>query len=108
MPHVIRLRGPWEREERADAVRFTRRFHAPTGLDERTTVWLAIEDVPLAANVTLNGLPLGERRSHPARVDVTERLRTNNVLVIEAEAPRRGPAADPRGVRLEIEQRDGR
>lgn len=80
--HVIRLRGPWEKQtgdgsvfrvrvpevsaeqpgcgEIAGAVVYRRRFHRPTGLDDGTSVWLVIERVSgsLAA-VALNGQRLG-------------------------------------------------
>jgi hypothetical protein len=113
-------------------VRFTRRFHRPTGLTAASRVWLVIDDVDWRATVTLNERRLGEMvcskspemasgrevRLCPARFDVTAELLPLNVLSIVMTLPdvqldggalrrpgRKGEAASPIGlVSIEIEQ----
>jgi hypothetical protein len=132
MPHVIRLRGPWECVPQGmgspGAIRFTRRFNRPTGLDADSRVWLAIDDALGHAVVSLNGQSLGEVQPataetraaavcRPARFDITAAMLPRNVLAIAVTDPRMGPdgqlpsgpgqAGHPSGligpVRLEIE-----
>ena len=63
MPHIIRLREPWERERLDNGtVRLTRRFHRPTGLDAKSRVWLVVEHVEGEAEVGLNEQVLGRVR----------------------------------------------
>jgi hypothetical protein len=73
-------------------VRYTRRFHRPTGLGPGQVVWLAIEQVDTWAKAMLNGHLLGELRAEttPARFDVTRLLRDRNQLSVEVELPRQG------------------
>jgi hypothetical protein len=82
-------------------VRFTRRFHRPTGLGAGAHVWLVIEDVDWLATVTLNDQQCGEivcststERSKgpeiqlcPARFDVTAALLPQNTLAIVVTSP---------------------
>ena len=109
MPHIIRLRGPWEFESTDSAVRCTRRFHCPTGLTAESWVWLVIEDVQSAASVSLNGDDCGQIDSSrcPARFDITGRLQPQNLLAITVRSTGKMPAP-PEGllglVRLEIEE----
>jgi hypothetical protein len=121
MPHIIRLRGPWEWEASADKVRITRRFHRPTGLEAGDCVWLTIDDVHGSATVALNGRRLGEivsrsseePHSHleiqrcPARFNLTTDLQPHNAITVEVTTPPAGVADGPGGliglVCLEIE-----
>jgi hypothetical protein len=141
MPHVIRLRGPWEYQllvlfqplddlpaggtlhlpadwgdvlggDFQGVVRFTRRFHRPTGLNAASRVWLVIDDVDWHATVTLNDQLCGDVicshstdvSSHaasqrcPARFDVTANLLPQNILSISVSSPglSAGGAALPR------------
>jgi hypothetical protein len=130
VPHIIRLRGPWEHEPLLPegTARFTRRFHRPTGLDAVSRVWLAIDDVDWHASVVLNdrslgqivsGQSLAQPNTHrcPARFEITADLQPQNVLSITVSSPslddngllspRTGREGQPGGliglVRLEIE-----
>jgi hypothetical protein len=74
--HTIRLRGPWEHQTlEGGLVRYTRRFHRPTGLEGGERVWLIVDG--RAADVSLNGQPLAG-----ARCDVTPLLAPSNHLAI--------------------------
>jgi hypothetical protein len=98
MPHLIRLREPWEREPLDEgAVRYRRRFHRPTGLDESSRVWLVIDAVGSPATVTLNDRLLGDVAGYRARFDITAELLPQNLLAMVLPPPAvLGP------VRLEI------
>ena len=136
MPHVIRLRGPWNYEPlarfvphtdgRVDAtndnlppsgvielpadwasvlgadfqgsVRFTRRFHRPTGLEASSRVTLVIEDVDWQAELLLNDRLLGtvfcsrsldaqQAMKCPARFDISTQLTPQNQLSIVVTSP---------------------
>jgi hypothetical protein len=136
MPHVIRLRGPWDYEPLArfatqpdgstsvtneklphsgvielpadwgsvlganfqGRVRFTRRFHRPTGLEATSRVWLVIGDVDWQAEVSLNDYVLGtavcsqssdtqQAIKCPARFDITTVLSPQNRLSIVVTSP---------------------
>jgi len=118
MPHVIRLREPWERQRLADgSLRLMRRFHRPTGLDDKSRVWLVVENLEGAAEILLNERVLGrleasetpgqDARSaaHHARFEITELLRPENVISIVATAlpDKDAPAGISGSVRLEID-----
>jgi len=104
--HTIRLRGPWEQESLAgELVRWTRRFHKPTGLDDNSRVWLVIENVAGEIDVTLNGRPMHLADSAamaPTRLEITALLQSHNVLSLTLAA---AGAITP--VRLEIEDAAG-
>jgi hypothetical protein len=112
MPHVIRLRGPWEFEiesrSRENAprrgtlhlpgdlarslgddftavVRLSRRFHRPTGLESGERVWLTTDKLDHQAAFTLNGQPLALNGA--LRAEVTSYLQASNVLTIEIAKP---------------------
>jgi hypothetical protein len=102
MPHVIRLRGPWDFQplgaEFQGSVRFTRRFHHPTGLDATSRVALVIDDVDWQAEVSLNDCLLGtvvcsqsvespNGQHCPARFDITTLLLPQNRLSIVVTLP---------------------
>jgi hypothetical protein len=78
MPHIIRLRGPWEQEPQPSGqVRYARRFNCPTGLEGGDRVWLAIEFEQ--GEISLNGQPLG---AAGGRFDITPLLQPANRLLI--------------------------
>jgi len=59
LAHSFRLRDPWKCEQAADgAVRWSRGFHRPTGLEDDDDLWLVISGLPPEAEVGLNGKPL--------------------------------------------------
>jgi hypothetical protein len=106
MPHIIRLRGPWEEQPlEGGRVCLVRRFHRPTGLEAGDRVWLVIGEVSAPAEVTLGGKLLGRiaqaqppaPQTSTARFDITAELAPLNVLEIRLPAPPR-----LEGVRLEI------
>lgn len=83
-------------------VRYTRRFHRPTGLNDGQRVFLAIEAKNAAGAVLLNGASLGAIAPSGglSRFDVGDRMTRVNELAIEMETPPGVIAA----VRLEIEE----
>lgn len=101
-------------------VRYLRRFHAPTNLDVRDSVFLVFDGVDLRGEATLNRTPLGSVAGwqSPTRFDITSLLKLRNQLVVEVELPpltdeedlrqRPGRAGGPGGVfgevRLEVLQ----
>jgi hypothetical protein len=101
-------------------VRYLRRFHAPTNLDVRDSVFLTFDGVDLRGEVTLNRAALGaiDGPLAAARFDITSLLKLRNQLIVEVELPpldvareqelRAGRAGSPGGivgeVRLEIVQ----
>ena len=122
MPHVIRLREPWERQRLADgSLRLTRRFHRPTGLDEKSRVWLVVEKLQGPAEIALNDRVLGplaasetpghdgRSTAHHARFEITELLRPENVISIVATAlpDKKAPAGISGSMRLEIDEGSG-
>ncbi len=109
--HRIRLRGPWllehetssetaartvrlpaSRDELVDAgarrVRLSRRFHCPTNLGPHDRVSVVVQDLPLGADVCLNGARLGRQTSEiPAHsIFATSRLEPTNLLSVELDA----------------------
>ena len=152
MPHIIRLRGPWNFQPVArfvagpdnslikstenlppggttelqsswndivgadfqGIVQFTRRFHCPTGLAADSKVWLVVENFAGPASVKLNdrelGSTLGGRGSDPAinqrcpaRLEISDRLQSQNILAITATRTRTETGELIGLVRLEIE-----
>ena len=101
--HTIRLRGQWEMEPlEREQLRCTRRFHCPTGLDDSSRVWLVIDDLNAAAEVTLNDQPLQPIVLPPAtavRYDITAALKPGNLLAIRLTSPQ-----GLESVRLEIDE----
>ena len=120
-PHDIRLAGPWGVDwvapedvplatlsvgettfpvdweavfgEVYGTARFTRRFNRPTGLDERTRVWLCVPDYHGMLSVELNQrvLAILPEEDLPVRIDITESIRPHNRLVLEVTS---GPATE--------------
>ena len=123
--HVIRLREPWEVEVPAEstaasqnqnhptAIRFRRRFGAPTGLGAHDEVDLVIDGIAINGRAWLNEQMLGDlSRSQSARFSILRHLAARNELRIDLNlselSDSRQPATSPvftdfiREVRLEI------
>ena len=87
VPHPIRLRHPWESQPLATGqILYRRRFNRPTGLELHEQVALEIDRTMVAADVSLNGHPLGQIK--PAEffsADITELLAAANELTILAD-----------------------
>ena len=99
MPHIIRLRDPWqiERLTEPERVRCTRHFNQPTGLDSGERVWLVVESLADQAEIRVNDIPV-----RTTRCDITPLLAPRNKIEIELPLPSDGrPPASPT-VRLEI------
>jgi hypothetical protein len=96
MPHTIRLRDPWKVERLAGGrLRYTRRFHQPTGLDACSRLVLVVE-LPAGVSVVLNGSPLAPEapaagpgpgnEARESRYDVAALLGVRNLLALEVAA----------------------
>jgi hypothetical protein len=105
-PHLIRLRGPWQFQTLADStphatgrielpgdlnqlvadyegtVRFSRRFHKPTGIDSGTRVDLVILGLPDKTQLDING-HVEAARPDEHRMDITGRLQPTNEIMLE-------------------------
>jgi hypothetical protein len=67
-------------------VRYARRFNCPTNLGPAQRVWLVLEGVDPAGEVTLNGQPLGVAGFLTAtRLNLTPWLRPHNILWVDVE-----------------------
>ena len=101
--HIIRLRGPWQRLEVNGAVRWSRRFGKPTGLQAREQVRLVIDSAVATSatisQVRLNGEPLTTELVGQFRYNLTRQLLPRNELTIDHRGPTNTP---PENVRLEI------
>jgi hypothetical protein len=115
MPHIIRLRGPWEYEVLSQTggapiapaagrvqmpcnwsatlgddfrgrVRYRRFFNWTAQLEAAQQVTLALEGASHCAEVTLNGQPLGHIGTGPAWLPITSLLQPRNELVVDIEA----------------------
>ena len=111
MMHVIRLRAPWNVEslkEASGAVRCTRHFNRPTGIEGGDRVWLVIEGLACSATVLLNDTPIGQASrlscgDPPARFPITPLLQARNRIVIDLDEIAGDDPLDCLGeVRLEI------
>jgi hypothetical protein len=94
--HIIRLRGPWERDAVAvNRMRCTRRFGLPTNLGPAEQVWVVVERCNSSGAATLNGARLGTIAPNAGKIefDVTQLLAARNVLEIEIELPPDEPVA---------------
>jgi hypothetical protein len=76
-------------------VRFTRRFGLPTGIEPEQRIDLVIEQVDAFGHASLNGQPLGDLTSEPARFQVTRLLKPRNALEVIVELPRLTPESVP-------------
>jgi len=87
--HRIYLRQPWIVSESREGKILQRRFHTPSGLTDRSRVWLILESVPAPADVQLNGRMISLEENRPNggdqsvyRADITDLLNTSSNLVI--------------------------
>ena len=104
--HIIRLRGPWMIHPATEdattptrvniksagdwaavltdldaPTRLERRFHCPTGLDDRQQVWLVIEGGDSLA-VELNQTPIDSADEMSLQFDITTNLMIDNQVAI--------------------------
>ena len=64
LAHSIRLRDPWQCAALADGgVRWSRRFHRPTGLEADDQLLLVLSGLPAGALVRVNGHGIEKERS---------------------------------------------
>jgi hypothetical protein len=111
LPHVIRLRAPWEIEplpEPPGLLRCTRHFNRPTGLESGERVWLVLPSLASPGTIVLNGDPLEPTPGLPAdggsvRCEITSRLTARNKVEIQLAANTDTALALLEQVRLEIE-----
>ena len=95
--HRIRLREPWQTEERAGEILLYRRFGKPTRLEPGHAVWLVFPATSMR-RVTINGRELDAMAT---RWDVTALLEERNQIEVTlAEGDDRSAVTS--GVRLEI------
>jgi hypothetical protein len=104
--HTIRLREPWTRITVNGGEHWTRRFAAPTGINDGERVFLAARDLPCAAQVLLNDQELGRLAcGKSGRWDITDSIMPRNevCLAIEQSPQDEGGSGRELLVRLEIE-----
>ena len=129
MPHIIRLRGPWDYEVLSQAagppaaapsgrlqipcdwsatlgaefrglVRYRRFFNWTAPLGDTTKVTLAFDSVAQIATAMLNGQPLGSIGPGPAWRPIEQLLQPRNELIVDIESP--NDAALPGGLTGEV------
>ena len=103
LAHSFRLRDPWQCEACEDgALRWSRVFHRPTGLDPGDQLVLVISGLPLSPQVTINGQPLTGGPEYP----LTHLLADTNKIELRIPPPtssRQPPASRfPYDARLAI------
>jgi|HubBroStandDraft_6_1064221.scaffolds.fasta_scaffold236976_1 hypothetical protein len=86
-PRTVRLPARWSEllEEGPRQLRLCRRFHRPTNLAPDDQVAVTIAELPIGAQVQLNGTPLGMSAEPDAESSVfpTPHLQATNLLTIE-------------------------
>ncbi len=110
-PHIIRLRGPWQRQliegpdlpvktitmpnswaedlgaDFVGAVEYQRFFNCPTGIDEATSIQLAFTEIKGQATIWLNSEQLPTTDIAPVvSCDVTGQLKRRNELRVQIVA----------------------
>lgn len=82
-------------------VRYERTFHWTAPRADGEELWLVFAGVDAAAQVVLNGEPLGrvEGRSTPYRFEIASRLAAQNRLIVEIECLPQLTAAEERRLR---------
>jgi hypothetical protein len=88
LAHSFRLRDPWKCEQLKDsAVRWTRIFHRPTGMEPDDQLFLVISGLPPDAQVTINGKPFapaeraaGFTPTVPPQFNLTQILADSNQI----------------------------
>lgn len=94
--HSIRLRQPWQCEQRGSGVVWSRSFNWPAGLNRRERVWIVIDPLPTTAQISLNGQLLDHD------LEVTQLIEPFNRLEIHVPEGRAGEL--PFAVRLDIDE----
>lgn len=98
---TVRMPSTWEQSFGAfrGSVRFQRRFHAPTNLDENERVFVVFDGIGGAAHVVMNDHLLGEipNPQSTAEFEVTALLQKNNRLQIEIRYEGTGCENSPHG-----------
>ncbi|MCI0705753.1 MAG: hypothetical protein L0241_32225 [Planctomycetia bacterium] len=80
--HRINLGPPWEVTPVAGGVKHARKFGWPRTLDANERLWLVCEQVPGAAEVSLNDSPLGKiSAAGPFAAEITVLLQPRNEVV---------------------------
>jgi hypothetical protein len=85
MPHIIRLREPWNVSGDADRrVELRRRFNCPTGLRPEDRVELVVEGLATAPTILLNGqlLPMTSDTANTLRCEIQSHLIAHNEVVL--------------------------
>jgi hypothetical protein len=102
LAHSIRLREPWQCDERPDGrLRWSRVFHLPTGLESDDQLVLVISGLPPDAQVAVNGQPL----MGGPDFNITQLLAAANTIELDVPtvaAGGRPSAAFPYDARLAI------
>jgi hypothetical protein len=106
MPHVIRLREPWQHSEIPGGTRHARSFNWLANLLPGQRVWLVIDAIGLTS-VVLNGSPIGQasrlspesRQAGRLSYDITALLAPRNEVILEFT----GEQTQLGKVRLEID-----
>ncbi len=121
--HIIRLRGPWERQvagsasvtrgsvpdsegSTADAqsILYLRRFNKPTGLEPQERVYLQVDHWQgERCWVELNGRSLASSSAPPLQVDITAQLSAHNLLSLRIDSGEGQPPSLVGEVNLAIE-----
>jgi hypothetical protein len=87
LAHAFRLRDPWQCEAAEDgALRWTRVFHRPTGLEPDDQLVLVISGLPPDANVTVNRHEVGATGVSPVPEAGTRSLTQFNLTAILADS----------------------
>jgi hypothetical protein len=85
--HRIRLGPPWEVTATDSGTRHTRKFGRPRMLDANERLWLICDHVPGAAEVRVNGTPVGAlEAAGPFAADLTDFLRQRNEVAFAVVA----------------------
>ncbi|WP_020474108.1 hypothetical protein [Zavarzinella formosa] len=75
--HRIRLREPWQTEERPGEILLYRRFGKPTRLEPGQTVWIVFPGTATMRRVTFNGQEMAETQ---CRWEVTDLIAERNQI----------------------------
>ncbi|HEY1187213.1 MAG TPA: hypothetical protein VGE74_06115 [Gemmata sp.] len=88
--HPIRLGPPWEVRAARGGMCHTRKFGSPRALAVNDRVWLVCAHVPGAAEICVNGAPVGAVAAPgPFAADIGARLAPRNevAFVVASEEP---------------------
>ncbi len=94
LAHSFRLRDPWQCDctlegPTGGAVRWSRVFHRPTGLEDDDALWLVCSGLPSGVQVTLNAQRLtAPTHAGPYQFEVTSAMAdTNRIELLVPSAP---------------------